>query len=572
MKHECVYVLLLIIAVSGLQESATKKSHHRTRAMSALFEKAFEQARNFKPAEKKKKIRVEYDNDMILQPGEKLSITLSDWLKISSTAFKNTAKFPPLILPSGEELKIKLDLGYYRMNDYFKPGRKDGPPSEIDFWFRMSGRNLYYAMNKEDMNVLGALTLKSLKDVSPKKPYSTEPFCFSVIDTTDNDWKLCAKDFRAKAEWVCKIKEVLGNFEKNCIAIMMANSEITVLTKKITQPIILVAQPSKMCNENWDYARHGSDWDCDCKEGKEQSPIDLPLVEKAVASKVRALFQYDPVSPVSTEFEDGRARTKHLTLEYTDSTLKINNNHLGRIVTLNGGVYQAQEIIFHTPSEHTINGKRYDIEMQIIHFGQTAGDIAKQVILSFLFVKTPGSYNKFIDDLDFFNLPNPGARERFILNELFIPKVLYASDDEDLPVSKPFSFYTYQGSLTQPPCTERTIHYVASKPIPLSTTVITLFQEAARLPDMMDASGNVIVNTTGYENHRLTQPLNGRAVYHFDHTSVYGEDPKTRKRKPFGHYEKVYKKRTEYMFVNTDKPSGLPGSFVVSQSEATGSQ
>jgi len=211
------------------------------------------------------------------------------------------------------------------------------------------------------------------------------------------------------------------------------------------------------------------------------------------------------------------------------------------------------------------------MEMQVIHSGQTKGDLAKHVVLAFLFEKKPGAYNKFIDDVDFFNLPGPTMRSRDIVNKLFIPKVLYSSDNYDLPIMKPFSFFTYQGSLSAPPCTEKTIVYVASKPIPLGTTALTLFQEASRIPDMMDSNGNVIINTNGPSNVRDTQSLNGRSVFHYDHTVFCGPDaPPTPKPKEAGHVERIVKKHTEYFYVNSDKPSGLPGAFVVSEAEAKG--
>ena len=40
--------------------------------------------------------------------------------------------------------------------------------------------------------------------------------------------------------------------------------------------------------------------------------------------------------------------------------------------------------------------------------------------------------------------------------------------------------------------------------------------------------------------------------------------------KPVGHYEKMLKHVEEYIWVPGDKPSGLPGAFVVSQDEALG--
>lgn len=135
---------------------------------------------------------------------------------------------------------------------------------------------------------------------------------------------------------------------------------------------------------------------------------------------------------------------------------------------------------------------------------------------------------------------------------------------------KPFSFYTYQGSLTAPPCSERTIHYVASKPIYLSTTTITLFQEALRVPDLVDPKGNIIVNNFEPNSQRKTQERNGRPVFFYDHLKYCGPDPTPIKKVAIHHYEKVNQKVTDYFYVNGDKPSGLPGAFVVTENEAKG--
>merc|ERR1712032_1608092 len=77
----------------------------------------------------------------------------------------------------------------------------------------------------------------------------------------------------------------------------------------------------------------------------------------------------------------------------------------------------------------------------------------------------------------------------------------------------------YQGSHTAPPCAEKTIHYVASTPIELSSTALEMFKESLRVPDMMDAAGNVHTSNSSLENNRATQPLHGRPVFHYDYTN-----------------------------------------------------
>lgn len=287
---------------------------------------------------------------------------------------------------------------------------------------------------------------------------------------------------------------------------------------------------------------------------------------------MKPIFKYKEVDihKILTTAEGALKGKKNLNIELLDHALRIRHDNFGEIVTMDGALYTAQEIIFHSPAEHTIGGKTFDLEMQVIHFGQTTGDLAKQIMLVFLFEKKPGIYNKFIDDVDFFTLPNPVSKSRDLDNKLFIPKVLYEAHNQDVPIMKPFSFYTYQGSLTAPPCTERTIVYVHADPIPLSTTACQLFQEALRVPDMMAIpTMEILISTKPNFNNRSVQHKNGRNVFYYDaNDDLCVEEPKSKTKR--GHYERIDTDYVRYYFVSGPKPSGMPGAFVVSKNEAEG--
>lgn len=49
----------------------------------------------------------------------------------------------------------------------------------------------------------------------------------------------------------------------------------------------------------------------------------------------------------------------------------------GSITDPNGTEYIAYEVRFHTPSEHTIEGKRFELEIQVMYKGVTDGDFYK---------------------------------------------------------------------------------------------------------------------------------------------------------------------------------------------------
>jgi len=489
--------------------------------------------------------------------------------------FKNRARFPPIAMPDGTFQEILVDQNFFRNNTAFNENNPDPtmPPGQFFFWFRLSGRNIYYSTTETDINILGAINIVNVDDAIPHDDYSAEATCFNVKDRETKNWKLCADSIDIRNKWVCKIKEILMLNDELCSNLKGESMKPTIIEKIINQPIVLIPLPSRHCNENWNYKIHGNDWECDCSEGKEQSPIDLPPIEKTIISPIKPLFQYEEAKMTDTSYTtlDGMMTEKqNVKIKNIDNALRIFHRYFGKIVTLDGAVYNAEEIVFHTPAEHLINGKRYDMEMQVIHYGQTKGDIAKQVVLSFVFERKPGIYNKLIDDIDFFNLPNPVIKERDLATGLFIPKIFYTSDDDDLPIMRPFSFYTYQGSLSFPPCTERTINYVAAKPIQLGSTALQLFQEALRIPDFVTQTGDVIVADFIDHNYRNIQPINGRPIFYYDHIKYCGPEPPKKIIKPFGHYEKIIKEATKYFYVNGQDPSGLPGAFVVSAKEAKG--
>lgn len=511
---------------------------------------------------------------------------LSEWMTISSPTFANKKKYPQLMIPDGDQALIDLS-NYERVNSNFEQASKEEAPSTNAFWFKVRGGYIYYSSTKEDINVLDAIFAKEVKNIADTNMISNNTAsCFRVVDYEGNKWNLCAKSVDIKIKWMCSLQQFLGqtldfkcvpdNLRKAKIELVPANEGIgAVQEEKVVQPVIVIPMASKTCNEKWGYENKGAEWECTCKEGKEQSPVDLPSKEDAILSPLKPMLQYDIISSTATDSTlDGLlTQGDPVKIRYDNQAIRIFHPNLGKIVTLDGGVYIGEEISFHTPSEHKINGQKYDMEMQIVHYGRSKGDISKQVILSFLFKKSPGVYNKFIDRLDFFSLPNPIDTYRELTQDIFLPLIFFNSDEDTIPSMQPFSFFTYEGSLTRPPCTERTTHYVVADPIPLSNTVISLFKEAIKMPDMKDsANPSQTIVSEDLENSREVQPLNGRSVFIFDHRR-YGcaqEKPKHKKIEPSGHYEKIKRDAIEYIFVNGQSPSRIPGTFVVSEKEAKG--
>jgi len=159
------------------------------------------------------------------------------------------------------------------------------------------------------------------------------------------------------------------------------------------QTVIYMSKESPRCNDSWNFATHGVDWECKCTEGSEQSPINLPDSSSLANVSAESLFIFNELLPGSVPFI------------WEDSMMKM-KGEFGSITGPDGAEYIAYELRFHTPSEHTIQGKRYPLELQVLYKGVTEGDFYKQAGLAFLFTGKSGAANKFFDGLDLMNLPD----------------------------------------------------------------------------------------------------------------------------------------------------------------------
>ena len=501
---------------------------------------------------------------------------LEDWWMFNSNELKDGAKYPLLQVPN-KTVSPKVGDQGFRYNEAINC-TSGKPENAYLFYFRLADSGLFYGATKTDVNILGFLTWEIIDDAVDIQEYfnKTKIYCIHINDRENRNWKICHKDESVYKKWYCKIKNTLEIEEPMCKNNKTENGTLKAEKKVIkVQPEVIIPLPSRECNENWNYNKQGKDWECICKEGLEQSPIDLPKKEDAIDSPIRPLFEYKEINAIlaKTTIDEMNIAEDNLEMRNDNGLLIIYEENIGKIVTLDGAVYRAEEITFHTPSNHKIDGKSFPLEISIIHYGETVGDIAKQVVLNFLFEKKAGVYNKFIDDLDIFNIPNPITKKTNITNSLFVPKIFYNSEDTDLVVFKPFSFYTYQGSLAFPPCTERTINYVTSTPLQIGTTVLQLFQEALRTPDLIKKKGDkttILVSDNLPSSSREVQELNGRPVFHYDHTKYCFENPQKPKPQPVGHYEKMPRDVEKIFYVSGNKPSGIPGAFVIPTEEVEG--
>jgi carbonic anhydrase len=517
------------------------------------------------------------------------TVHLEAWMSIKSAAFNDKRLFPKISGLDKTKQNMLFGVENERYNEQHEVALTEGANSDFNFWFKMRGNQIYYFGTKTDINMLGSILVKDVQNSFDKFRYSTNrthnETCFEVEDPTHSKYKLCAQTEEDKLKFMCSLQKFFNKpLDMYCdptrqATVNLPPPEPTIKLTNIIQPVIIIPKEGRDCNDKWTYDNQGQDWECQCSEGKEQSPIDLPDKDSAILSEDRPVFTYEMISKDSSAFtgtlEGMMGAGKPARIMYDRGALRIHHPNMGKLVQLDGSVYQAQEISFHTPSEHKINGVQYDMEMQIVHYGISKGDIARQAILCILFKKKASAYNKFLEKLDFFNLPNPIDKFRELSQDIFIPYVFYNNDEDDIPSMRPFSFFTYNGSLTAPPCTERTTVYVTADPIELSGVTIELFKEALKIPDMTSADRLAVMNSESpdeIKNNRDVQPMNERMISVFDHVKFNCPDYRqaTKHFEPKGHYEKRTVNVDTYVYVNGNEVSGLAGSYVVSPDESSG--
>ena len=103
-----------------------------------------------------------------------------------------------------------------------------------------------------------------------------------------------------------------------------------------------------------------------CADGHSQSPVDIAKTSPALPPKFRAKF-----SPANLRI----VHHEHLADEINNGhTFQINYSE-GDTFTIGDTNYELIQFHFHAPSEHTVQGKHYLIEMHFVH-KSTSGALA----------------------------------------------------------------------------------------------------------------------------------------------------------------------------------------------------
>jgi len=198
-----------------------------------------------------------------------------------------------------------------------------------------------------------------------------------------------------------------------------------------------------------------------CGLGKMQSPIDIRDADAKKSDLPAIAFDYKP-SP----------------LKIIDNGHTVQVNYApGSFITVQGKQYELQQFHFHKPSEEKINGKAHAMVAHLVH-KNAEGNLAVVAVLL-----DEGGANPTIATV-WKHLPKEKEKEISVKTTVDAARLL--------PGDK--GYYTFQGSLTTPPCSEGVRWFVLKTPVKIADSEIAAFGELYPM------------------NARPTQSRNGRAI------------------------------------------------------------
>ncbi|KAL2488714.1 Alpha carbonic anhydrase 7 [Forsythia ovata] len=206
-----------------------------------------------------------------------------------------------------------------------------------------------------------------------------------------------------------------------------------------------------------------------CNSGTMQSPIDILNERVEVVSHLGRLHRdYKP---------------SNATLNNRGHDIMLRWEGGAGSIHINGKQYQLKQCHWHSPSEHALNGKRFDMEVHLVHESMDN----KTAVLGIMYkIGCPDPFLSMIKQ-DLEALVHTSNVERAV--GIIDPKLIKFGSRK---------YYRYIGSLTTPPCDQNIIWTILRKIRTVTRKQVKLIREAVH-----DASET---------NARPIQPINQRIV------------------------------------------------------------
>ncbi len=259
------------------------------------------------------------------------------------------------------------------------------------------------------------------------------------------------------AEWSSRLKSICAAQQ----ALVAAGQKVKVLADCAAEKEAGHSKAHK--HVHWDYAgdmgpENWGDEFPTCAKGQKQAPLNITGPFEKSKDALVVTYKEGPLKVLNN------GHTIQVNVE-PGSTLKINKD-----------TYNLLQFHFHRPSEEQIDGKPMAMVAHFVH----KSDDGKLAVLGVLL--NEGKDNDAIKTI-WDNAPKSEGPEVVVDKVRFNPQSL---------VPAALSFYTYEGSLTTPPCTEGVNFYILTTPADIGKKQVSDFPFK--------------------RNARPVQPLNGRKI------------------------------------------------------------
>lgn len=196
-----------------------------------------------------------------------------------------------------------------------------------------------------------------------------------------------------------------------------------------------------------------------CKMGGYQTPINITEAQNQSLSLHDLRFYF-------TNTRASIQNTGH-DIKVTFSTSPRN------VLLINNEPYSLIQFHFHTPGETKIQGQAFPMEMHLVY-----EDLNHQYVVLAVMITTGHE--------------NPAVTE--VLSHLGDSDVLFKAPTLQSLIPQNHGYYTFEGSLTTPPCSHHLPWYVLKQTITISAAQLQAFE------------------AFGFHNARPVQPLMGRTI------------------------------------------------------------
>ncbi|KAG9448008.1 hypothetical protein H6P81_014136 [Aristolochia fimbriata] len=211
-----------------------------------------------------------------------------------------------------------------------------------------------------------------------------------------------------------------------------------------------------------------------CKTGTMQSPLNLRRGEAKVQPTL------GPLAP------SYGASVAHIV--NTGRSIMLRWEGSPGSITIGGTEFKLQQCHWHSPTEHSFDGTRFDAELHLVHESKEK----RRAVVAVLY-KIGAQSNALLSTLT--------DAIRSVSNTTQREAVVGAVDPSIAEIDGTKPYFRYMGSLTTPPCTEGVTWTVFTEVSTISSEQVSLITSA--------------LDQGAQRNARPIQPTNGRDVFLF---------------------------------------------------------